>query len=95
MTKSTVIPLYHSKEKFVKMIEYMKKGRARTEEDANKLFKKEHSSYNQPDATKRKKQFKTPLHYFGQRNPFMSDPSGLTRLFGLTVTNHVPVLISS
>ena len=58
MTKSTLIPLYHSKEKLVKMIEYMKKGRVRTEEDAIKLFKKEHAGYIQPDATKRKKRFK-------------------------------------
>ncbi|PID03795.1 hypothetical protein CSV67_03915 [Sporosarcina sp. P2] len=55
MTKSTLIPLYHSKEKLGKMIEYMKKGRARTDEDAIYLFEKEHPRHNQPGPTRRKK----------------------------------------
>ena len=55
MTKSTLIPLYHSKEKLVKMFEYMKKGRARTEEDAIYLFEKEHPRHNQPGPTQRQK----------------------------------------
>lgn len=57
MTKSTLISLYHSKEKLEKMIEYMKKGRARTDEDAIRLFEKEHSRYSRPGPTKRKKCF--------------------------------------
>lgn len=54
MTKSTLIPLYHSREKLGIMLEYMKKGRARTDEDAIILFEKEQLRYNQPGSSKRK-----------------------------------------
>jgi membrane protein YdbS with pleckstrin-like domain len=57
MTKSTLIPMYHSKVKLGKMIEYMKKGRARTDEDAIYLFEKEHPRYSQPGPAKRKRCF--------------------------------------